>query len=814
LLIHPCPIIRELTIALKPPAKKHKPLSSSELVQLETNAWEAMQLWKNEILVDEIYSDVFDTKVFALFEKSDVKTKTVQDIRVNLNDPSKSWRRALEKCCVSLTVLEEKLDEIFAKTKALSEKARMVPVDYKIADSELSHLADLEALRTRVLETFDWYKPVTPPKKGPTFVAPYFPFIQSSGMGKTKLLFELGKALNEEKGFACHLVLSGNMKVEHGEIENKERIFSVFMDLHRVVSTKKDQVEEIMYDIVDNVMEQLDKYFSHPPAATTHLVLLFDEAQVLLEKNFGIDAFLFQCICLWIRKARQNFHCAAVFASTTSSLSNFYPDERLVRPLSTRSLKGQYLPSGEHLPLPFYQTTTIGCFLSINSANVSRTVESSEYACTDCEYNHAIPYGRPLFAKMAENSQLEDHLDTVLGRMLLSDYKDWESKKESCLSILATRVQMGQTSTQIASRLIAKGYANLVDFSDSKIAQICYVTDPVCARLAMAMMDADFSMNIKGFRVDGKPKDWWVEQAVGSFSSGLCKPGKGDTGEVFLAMYLLFCGDLLRKKIDPSYRQFSVPLDSWVSNLIKPPTEAAEDSGNLVPAEMLASCPSVSFIQVCRNYFRLYESYEFVTSQPLLESLYKSGTAFYAYPTCPDFDIVASIRYLRNSTQIFAPLLISVKARDEFCPDDACSICTNIERTLKKTSCHRALGLVIVIGASKKPDDTSWSLTTNDVFTLFDKKNFGQNMGIARVLRIPIDDSFGISRALVEGTSDGKEMSEILISHSFIKLHATIEESEFVSRSMRKNKSPERKPYTFLTQLTKQLRQSFMAREE
>jgi hypothetical protein len=43
----------------------------------------------------------------------------------------------------------------------------------------------------------------------PKFVAPYFPFIQSSDMGKTKLLHELSIFINGRKETRCHLILPG-----------------------------------------------------------------------------------------------------------------------------------------------------------------------------------------------------------------------------------------------------------------------------------------------------------------------------------------------------------------------------------------------------------------------------------------------------------------------------------------------------------------------------------------------------------------------------------------------------------------------------
>jgi hypothetical protein len=123
----------------------------------------------------------------------------------------------------------------------------------------------------------------------------------------------------------------------------------------------------------------------------------------------------------------------------------------------------------------------------------------------------------------------------------------------------------------IASLLAFKGYANLVGFSNGNMAHICYFTDPVCAHLAMAMMDEEWCMEVRSSLVQGESKQWWVKQAVAAFSGGLCKPPRGDVGEIFVALYLPFCADILRKEIGPEYRHFSVSLDRWVSILIASP---------------------------------------------------------------------------------------------------------------------------------------------------------------------------------------------------------------------------------------------------
>jgi hypothetical protein len=78
------------------------------------------------------------------------------------------------------------------------------------------------------------------------------------------------------------------------------------------------------------------------------------------------------------------------------------------------------------------------------------------------DYERAIPYGRPLFAVLQKNGQLTDQTEfNVLRKMLLGQTTNWSNDVKSCLSILGTRLQMGQTSTMLASDLVTDGYAVL-----------------------------------------------------------------------------------------------------------------------------------------------------------------------------------------------------------------------------------------------------------------------------------------------------------------------------------------------------------------
>jgi hypothetical protein len=222
----------------------------------------------------------------------------------------------------------------------------------------------------------------------------------------------------------------------------------------------------------------------------------------------------------------------------------------------------------------------------------------------------------------------------------------------------------------------------------------------------------------------------------------------------------------------------------------------------------------------------------------MLKSLYESGTAFYTFPGCPDFDIVASIRYKLKDSFQFAPLLISVKARVVFTPTDAAANCVTMEDKLTDAlnateTCHRGLCIVMVIGAAAVSDDGDRSLKQEDIQNLFADKTVAENSGkmvMAKVLRIRNDDVFGITNAMLDATSDSQEMSEVFASHSFVKAHVydssellgkkssdllVIESSELlvkkssellVKKSMRKKRSKTREACVFMKTLVTQLR--------
>ena len=250
-----------------------------------------------------------------------------------------------------------------------------------------------------------------------------------------------------------------------------------------------------------------------------------------------------------------------------------------------------------------------------------------------------------------------------------------------------------------------------------------------------------------------REKSFWVQQAKMAFSSGLCRPEKGDIGEIFSALYMRFCGDILCQKQDPKLQAFSVPLEDWFDLLKQggskklpfPPgadeqqhsmatraaTARAATSGfqqvvskstratttralgstelPVQPDQTVDSELTISFIQVCRSYFRS-NSY----CQPkMLEYMYKSCTALYTYRNCKAIDKAAAIRACKNGQTTYHPLFVSDKNWAKISKGDVHQWMTSMEQYLKqicktensqKNSQATAVCLLVLMGCTKIPD--------------------------------------------------------------------------------------------------------------
>jgi hypothetical protein len=262
------------------------------------------------------------------------------------------------------------------------------------------------------------------------------------------------------------------------------------------------------------------------------------------------------------------------------------------------------------------------------------------------------------------------------------------------------------------------------------------------------------------------------------FGIGICRPNKGDLGEVAAAMYLLFCGDLIRKRIDPMYTTFSISFADWLSVLKDPvaKTTALQDQQTTY-VHTAGATDEVSFVQFRRLHFRL--PLVKLLTQVFLKHLYLSGTACYLYEENNTFDLVASIQSKAGNEDSYKPLLISVQAREEFDASAIKQAFADMEKATKGIV-GGAVVMLVLVGREfprkiKLPADTD----------------------IRKLVVVPVDDPFGVSNLVVQ-TTEQNERSEIYSSHDFLyALNAGNDDDDdgFVEDCLRKTAPTASKQY-------------------
>jgi hypothetical protein len=651
-----------------------------------------------------------------------------------------------------------KKDELL-KADAVARNTRIARVDYAISSSPLKFGHDLDLLTERIHELFDWHYTK---KTRESYWAPYFPIVQSSGMGKTKLLYEYKQRSMEKDGTTCVLLRCVNVKPS-----KDEEVTDTFDCLLKVPSGDDEPART---QLVDRLNEELKK------VPEGKVVFMFDEAQHLMRN----DGFAFRAVRWWTRDdVPPEYQLVAVFCGTSSKLTNFFKDP----PTSTTSRNPEKSETpGELLYKPFYSLCTIGCLSNEPVKAKAKT-----------EYEKAAYHGRPLFARMQSENILAQSEENILMKMLLGkSVANWQNDGEALFSILATRVQMGQVSVPTTSMLVASGYAGLTMFRSVEnrldVAQMCHYPDPVCARLAMCLMDKDSKIG----SYHGKTKKWWAKRVQDQFSSGFCLPSQGDAAEVFTALYLLFCGDVLRARSNEPgkiFVKFSVSLRDWVGTLVNggvPPMVSKEP-----PAE-----PEINFIQVCRNYLRF--DVKNMLDEQVLQDMYEGGTAYYCPANAPIIDLFASIRYKdRDGKPQYAPLLVQVKSTSKSITTDIGKGLKNMEEIVQSAGYSTALCVFVRFGA-----DTEEKKSEGKKLVESDIDSFGGKI-ISKLLVVPNDDEFGLTTAFCSASFADDEISELLTSHRLIASLAQSKNGKHLNRkhAFRRNKyfGNEDAPLKFLT---------------
>ena len=255
-------------------------------------------------------------------------------------------------------------------------------------------------------------------------------------------------------------------------------------------------------------------------------------------------------------------------------------------------------------------------------------------------------------------------------------------------------------------------------------------------------------------------------------------PEKGDFGEVVVALYMLFCGDLLRKCMNEDnefkgiqlYSQFSVSLDDWLEAILSGGKISSKHSDK-------ERTVSVGFIQVCRNHLRSYShSWKTLKSHGFLKQIFESGTAFYACNNCPLIDIVVPLRIMRKgkdgdsySEFDYAPMLVSIKYHAKFSQKKAEAVCQAMNAQAIEDKLGKAFCLLIVFGS-----DMTAAPFTGNIAMEKDSVNVSEllksDVIISKAVRIT-KDAFGLNDAFHAMTSNAQISAELFASHSFLKAH-------------------------------------------
>jgi hypothetical protein len=496
----------------------------------------------------------------------------------------------------------------------------------------------------------------------------------------------------------------------------------------------------------------------------TRIVLLFDEAQNLLEYQ---DGYAFRRIRWYLRYSRHPVKIVAVFAGTTLNLTNRFDNEH--PPGSSHS--GDYLnyderrgkspekKSPKQMYPPFFCITTIGCFGNRLQSQDSTDLEKAAY------------YGRPLFASLQTKDELlrdkiidgyiagNSKLYEILTRMVLSAPL-WQVDDRALYSTLGTRIQMGVTLlSAFASDLVEHAYANLILFNPidkydniGPIARVAFLPDPVCAALAMGLMVPEWEL--KSHRHDnasykGQDPTFWSRKAMDFFHKGLCTPTKGDRSEVMVALYMLFCGDGLRMKRDPKLHTFSVSLLEWYMKLKHPKAHDSkveqehEARGAHADADKAPTLVmEVNFIQVCRNFFRKNNW----NNERSLEWMYKSAVASYMFSDQEEIDLVCAVCLTACPIIVYLPLLVSVKCWKNNEWQDVDSWVQHLKHLLAEARKEDdspqlpSLCLFVVVGV-ESVEEISHECNVDDL------GNY-PNEDVFRVVVVPKNDPFDISTNL------------------------------------------------------------------
>lgn len=725
-------------------------------------------------------------------------------------------------------------------------------------DEQLVHDLDIKAFLKDLRTVQTWHDPQKEIRD--QYLAPILPVVQSSGSGKSRLLYEVRRlkpdserkkdlesseskkepeAILQNTYFRSILLSSKKpeeTKLVHREsydvihqveyINELESLKGVTNQSENLESKRKAEMQKLRQLVIGEckrcifeiVKEKGGEGFDG--SDVYNITLLFDEAQHLTAD----DGFLFR-VLRWIVREKDfykavfpnndhpfSFNVTAVVAGTNSSLANFFPEESGKHTGSRYldDIPNDYHDKGTEPFPPFFMFRTQGCLSSKMTDD-----DSSEDIST--EYGDMIRFSRPLFAKLHKEGKLKRGSEfDIAVKIVLGRTEDWITDPKSCLSVLGTRVQMGPTCTSVVSTLVEKGYAHLTYFQNKRSAykdipsnaSFAFLPDPVCARLAMCLMDEDFSRvrpkrplspanSKKKVEIRGQTKTRIVEMMGRIFSDGVCLPAKGDFGDVAVALFLLFCGDILRKDQCSEhewYEHLSITFPLWMDKIWNSPHSTNKREG----WEKL----KINCIQFFRISFR--RSLKELSDGSFLESLFVKGCAVYAPTNAEAIDLVIPCQVpdlVHVKSYDYIPVFVSVKNYAYLSPAEASNFLYQSYKALNDAGVVKGLLLLGIAGQEGKglecsKYEDSWKDNYPDqANVLISAENWPDATNIFDKLYVGIfclhDDQFGINQMLLNASFlKDKQVAEVYSMHSELinsrRINGKVDDSAFPTR-YRKN---------------------------
>ena len=339
---------------------------------------------------------------------------------------------------IDLDVIFEYFDRKEEQKKLEAKDIRNRDTEYGIGDTPYVDVADeLKVMRDSTERLLQWYEELTRPRH--RYAAPCMPIVQSSGTGKTKLLFEFKRTQEDIQGNYDIKLISCLPKDERRP-QARSQVYDVYLDFKG-----KEKEKLFLQTMIEDMVDKQEK--------TTPLVLIFDEAQELSR-----DSSIHMLDLRKLLRRRRKRNVVAFIVGTNLSLVYCHPAEEQRRSSREGLAEGDYFASGNELHPPIFELYTMGCL----AKKITISADQSEFV-------KSIPYGRPLFARMllgedellpregAGTAEWPLHMKRTVSdsemvvaatRLLLEQTSPFDSA-ETLLpfaSVWATRVQLGGLS--------------------------------------------------------------------------------------------------------------------------------------------------------------------------------------------------------------------------------------------------------------------------------------------------------------------------------------------------------------------------------